>query len=407
MNPAHPLVPEDVMAYLDGEIVDEEARRIQAHVATCDGCQQLVAELRDGSRQMRSWQIEGPPQSLVPPPAPRRTGATPGRADFSFRAWSFVMGHRLLAGAAVAVLILVPLVMRPAREMAIGLSGMSVTEKAESIEDPAVQYHRQYNRLGGAFSAPQSVAAQGVQGNRVPAPQEGTGPRIVRTATVRIVAAGFDRVRPAIDRVLETVSGFTGELTASDRPGTPRSIRGTLRIPSAQLDDALTALRGLGRVVEESRGAEDVTASVVDLNVRLTNARVTERRLTDVLRNRTGGVADVLEVEREIARVRTDIEQMEAQRQQLERRVEYATVTLEISEERAAAVNLGPVPIPTRLRHAIADGLESAAMSMLEATVFVLRRGPALLLWMIVLGLPVWWMVRRRPLRFAQRPGGV
>jgi hypothetical protein len=403
MNPAHPLAPEEVMAYLDGQVIDEDARRIQAHLATCDGCQQLAAELREGSRQMRSWQIEGPPPSLVPPPAPRRASATPVRADFGFRAWSFVTGHRLLAGAAVAVLILVPLVMRPAREMAIGLSGMSLTEKAESIE-PEIQY----NRLSRQASAPQSIErAQGLQGNTVPDPLAGGGPRIVRTATVRIVAAGFDRVRPAIDRILQTVSGFTGELTASDRPGTPRSIRGTLRIPSAQLDDALMALRGLGRVIEESQRAEDVTASVVDLNVRLTNARVTERRLSEVLRNRTGGVADVLEVEREIARVRTDIEQMEAQRQQLERRVEYATVTLEISEERAAAVNLGPVPIPTRLRHAIADGVESAAMSMLEATLFVLRRGPALLLWLIVVGLPAWLVIRRHPLHASQRPGGV
>jgi hypothetical protein len=63
--------------------------------------------------------------------------------------------------------------------------------------------------------------------------------------------------------------------------------------------------------------------------------------------------------------------------------------------------------IDEALLHAIADGVESAAMSMLEATLFVLRRGPALLLWMTVLGLPVWWMIRRHPLWFTQRPGHV
>lgn len=70
-------------------------------------------------------------------------------------------------------------------------------------------------------------------------------------------------------------------------------------------------------------------------------------------------------------------------------------------------MNLGPIPIPMRLRHAIADGVESATMSMLEATLFVLRRGPALLPWMAVLALPAWWVMRRHPPRFTQRPGGV
>ena len=223
------------------------------------------------------------------------------------------------------------------------------------------------------------------------------GPRIVRTATLRIVATGdFERIRPAVDRILQSVGGFVGDITAYDRPGSARSLRGTLRIPSTQFSAALAQLRALGRVTEDSQNAEDVTATVVDLDVRLANGRVTEKRLSQVLLNRTGSVTDVLEVEREVARVRTEIEQLEAQRTQLDRRIEYGTVTLEIVEEQPATVMLGPVPIPTRLRHAIADGVESAAMSMLAMTLFVLRAGPVTLLWVTVLGLPAWWIFRRQ-----------
>jgi len=129
--------------------------------------------------------------------------------------------------------------------------------------------------------------------------------------------------------------------------------------------------------------------------VRLANARVTEKRLSQLLQNRTGGVSDVLEVERETARVRTEIEQMEAQRRQFDRRIEYATITLEVVEERKASVDLGPIPIPTRLSRAIADGLSSAMTSTLEVTLIVLRVGPAVLLWTTLLGVPVWWLKRR------------
>jgi uncharacterized protein DUF4349 len=49
---------------------------------------------------------------------------------------------------------------------------------------------------------------------------------------------------------------------------------------------------------------------VVDIEARLANGRNTEKRLGEVLRNRTGKVSDVLEVEREIARVREEIERL-------------------------------------------------------------------------------------------------
>jgi hypothetical protein len=46
-------------------------------------------------------------------------------------------------------------------------------------------------------------------------------------------------------------------------------------------------------------------------------------------------------------------------------------------------------------------------MSMLAATLFILQRGPALLLWMALLGLPVWRLSRKYAMRVHQRPGGV
>lgn len=401
MNAVHPLAPEAVMAYLDGEVTAAEARDIQAHLAACGTCQQLAADLREGSGQLREWQVDEPPPTLVAPsprlPArPRRPGLVFPAARF----WSFAARHRLVAATAVVVLLVGSAIVSQPRKMPVRAAGS--TEKAESIV-PAIEFQSQLADRT-RFAAGR---AQGINGAGRPEPGIVAGPRIVRTATLRLVAAEFGRIRPEVDRILKGVGGFVGGLTDSDRPGSPRSLHGTLRIPSAQFDSALAALRALGRVTEESQGADDVTATVADLEVRLANSRVTEKRLSELLRNRTGDVSDVLEVEREMARVRTEIEQMEAERKQFNRRIEYATLTLEVVEERAAAVNLGPIPIPTRLRHAIADGVESAAMSMLAAVLFALRAGPALLLWTIVLGLPAWLLVRRYAVRPVQRPGGV
>ena len=108
--------------------------------------------------------------------------------------------------------------------------------------------------------------------------------------------------------------------------GDARTLTATLHIPAAQLDAAMATLKAIGRVVDEAQSGEDVTEQVVDVTARLANTRNTEKRLTDLLQKRTGDLADVLAAEREIARVREEIERLVAQRQALGRRVTYATL---------------------------------------------------------------------------------
>lgn len=59
----------------------------------------------------------------------------------------------------------------------------------------------------------------------------------------------------------------------------------------------------------------------------LANGKHTEQRLTEILRTRTGKLQDVLKVELEIDRVRGEIEQMEAEKKELGKRVAFATLS--------------------------------------------------------------------------------
>ena len=183
--------------------------------------------------------------------------------------------------------------------------------------------------------------------------------------------------------------------------GAARTLTGSLRLPAARLADALTRLRQLGQVTEDTQGSEDVTDQLVDLDARLANARATEQRLTDILKNRTGKLSDVLEVEREVSRVRLEIGQMDAQRLNTGRRVTYATITLQIDEVRKAGLESGPLSLATRLRVAAADGLEPAPELACWRRSVRLAAGPAALLWLAA-GLSVWAVARR--IRRARTP---
>jgi hypothetical protein len=101
----------------------------------------------------------------------------------------------------------------------------------------------------------------------------------------------------------------------------------------------------------------------------------------------------VLEVERELTRVRLDIERLDAEKSSVNRRVSYATIDVTVTEERKEGLD-GPLSLTMRLRVAALDGLEAAIDSVAAVVLFVLRAGPALALWGGVLGL-LWLAVRR------------
>jgi hypothetical protein len=185
-------------------------------------------------------------------------------------------------------------------------------------------------------------------------------------------------------------------MTTTGDPGSVRALRGTLRMPADRFGEVADRLRRLGQVVEDTQGSEDVSDQLVDLGARLTSARATERRLTELLRNRTGKLSDVLDVERELARVRVDIERLDAETTNIGRRVSYATLTIEIVEERKAGLTPGPLSLTSQFRIAASDGLESALESVTLTVLSLLRAGPFLVLWFVVLGSG--WLILRRAL---------
>src|SRR5438552_2755585 len=81
--------------------------------------------------------------------------------------------------------------------------------------------------------------------------------------------------------------------------------------PSARFDDAVLGVKPLGKVESSSASAMDVGEEFVDVNARIANSKRLEARLVTLLSTRTGKLEDVLAVERELARVREEIERSE------------------------------------------------------------------------------------------------
>ena len=373
MTADHSAQFEEVMALLDGELPPEAADRVRGHVVTCDDCQKLAQELRGVSQGLQVWNVGAPSATLQ-----MRRGRP------WFKNWKAV------AAAAVVVLAVgaLPVLM----DKRLASPGVSATQPAAVAEELK-------GRRAESKKLPQANAAQrtavGQESGADTKALDTRGPLITRNASLSVIVRDFDRARGDLDRIATSVGGFIGKLVASGARGAAPSLNATLRVPSTRLAETLAALKALGDVQHESQNSDDVTQRSADLDARLSNARASEARLKDVLKNRTGRLSDVLDVEREIARVRGEIEQMEAERKNLDSRIAYATVNVELTSERKAEAVTGPLSISTRLRNAVVDGFAAAVEHAISLAIFVAEVLPTLLLWAVILG-PTVLFIRRR-----------
>jgi Domain of unknown function (DUF4349)/Putative zinc-finger len=486
----HPFAPEEIMAFVDGELSLDLAQSLSAHIGQCAECSSMASGLRGLSRQMTGWQVETVPERLNAQVTAavaehyRQAEPIPGGvlkrhrspiARFGFKVASTIAAVLLVLAITVPVPNLLRSRMAANEASAVGslriLNTAAVayldtyghypgsleslgsspsgtpTEAAAGLIDDALARGRRksgyfftyrtvpafaFNSRGGYtinadplepgkggqrhFSTDQTgtIFADGVnlfgssllekshepnrsrnaQGETVVRPDV-TLPMIARKAQLEVVVVKLDDARQTLDRILTDHQGYVAQLSATAESGSARIVVVSLRVPADQLDWCLAELKKLGRVTQESQAGEEVTRQHVDLVVRLKNSRNTEGRLNAVLQQRSGPIKEILEVEKESARVRGEIEQMEAEQKNLEHRVDFATIDLKLAEEYKAQLTTPAPSVAMQLRNAAVDGFRTAFQSLLALSLSFAESGPTLLLWLLILLFPARLLWRR------------
>jgi hypothetical protein len=416
----HPVAPEEIMALLEGELPGDRMESTAAHMEACAECRELAGTLHGASRLLSNWTIPPQPESFefdgIVAEAASRVSST-GRSANEFRLVPHFRRHWILAAASSAT--------ATAALLMFGFTGTMRMAKAPQAHSHAVDLARTTDQISGIVEQPgragpedrfsRAVGPSGspttlgrleaegrsltkaIGANRPSqaVDQPKLGPMIARTVSLWLIATDFSSSRASLDAILARHHGYAASLTASTEQNSALSLTASLRIPAGELNAAVLELKSLGRVQNESQNGEEVTQQHADLVARLKNSRETEARLQDILRNRTGKISDILMVEQEIARVRGEIEQMEAEQKSLEHRVDFATVELKLSEEYKAHLGSPSPSVATRFHNALVAGYRDAAETIIGILLLLAEDGPTLLIWLLIL-VPIPWLLWRR-----------
>lgn len=195
---------------------------------------------------------------------------------------------------------------------------------------------------------------QGGQLGNAPKPGEPLPPaqaaqKIIKTADLSLEVKKFEEASREVDRLVTRFRGFYADnrVTQNDDGTTTAHI--VVRVPQASFEALYAELKKLGRVKSENAKGEDVTEKYTDLSARIRNAEALEKSLLVLLdeKKKNAKMSEIIEVQRELGKVREEIEKMVGSLRVMDNLIDFGTIYLTLAE-RTRTVPSGTLSVEVR-----------------------------------------------------------
>lgn len=254
------------------------------------------------------------------------------------------------------------------------------------------EFSRERKAVGmvAAASAAPAPTVDAAQAQTVSLSDDAEGsaaPMIIRTGQVSIEVDSVDRAVAQVRALAKSFGGYIGSSSVERGTENARTATLTVDVPEERLDDVLGQLTPIGKVETVNVTARDVGEEYVDFEARVANSRREEQQLAVLLATRTGKLKDVLDVERELARVRGEIEHYEGHLRYLKAHATMSTLDVTVHEhETVLAETPGQHPIREAIGQAWHNFIGFVAAGIASLGV---------LLPLAALGVAGWFVARR------------
>ena len=246
---------------------------------------------------------------------------------------------------------------------------------------------------GGGGPAVADQAVKSAAPNGAPA---ATDRIVVKTASLSLVVSDPS---DAAQRITTLATGMGGFVVSSNTAEASVDAHGnkimqaslTVRVPSAQLDSALTQIRAMAVEVKNvSVAGQDVTAQYTDLQSQLRNAEAAEAKLTEIM-NAATKTEDVMAVFNQLTQVRQQVEQLKGQIQYYQESASMSAISMDLLPD---ALNQ-PIEVGGWQPQGVAkDALESLLHAFQGLATGAIWVGLYILPLALVIGLPLFVVLR-------------
>ena len=287
----------------------------------------------------------------------------------------------------------------------VGSTACSFAEKRSAATESAAQAQMPDKKQSAETAANYSYDAQAqkvslTESEKVEETTAAVDRKIIRNADLTMEVPSTTTTQHQIASIAESHGGFvvTSESKQRDNAEPAKrtlDIKLVVRIPENQFGTALDQIRALGTGTpkEEKITGQDVTEEFIDLEARIKTQKALEAQFLLIMRQ-AGKISDALEVQRQLADVRSEIEKLEGRKRFLENRSSLATITVNL-ETPTPIVPVTSTGFKSSLRDAVADSVEIGSAILLFFVRFAIGMVPVFVLVLLPGGLLVRYFIRR------------
>lgn len=222
---------------------------------------------------------------------------------------------------------------------------------------------------------------------------------VIRRAELTVGVKKASDVARQANKAEEIVGALGGDVFGDDRQsGVDATATLILKVPPASLIKALAQLSALGNEQDRSLSSQDVTTQVADVNARVASAQASIARLRTLYAHATK-VADVIEIEQELAARQSDLESLQGQQKALANETQMATISFVLTTQKAPAA-----PAKKHHRHGIGGAFARGWDHFVSAGSWVISAIAAVGPWAVLVALLAFVWIRRRRVSPAPAP---
>lgn len=277
----------------------------------------------------------------------------------------------------------------------------------QATKDAPPSLASSYARAGGGGRANTGQEISLADATAAQAATSAAERKIIRNGELTVETESPTDGQQRITAIAESLGGFvvTSEFKQNTAQGKPsQSVVVVARVPAAQFNAALDQIHALaGKVIQEKVSGQDVSEEYLDIEARIRTKKALEAQFLEIMKQ-AKKVSDALEVQNELANVRTEIEQFEGRRRFLENQSALSTITVNLQLP-APVVATTSTGFGQDIKRAFGDAIDIVAAIVL----FFIRAVIVLTPIALIFGVPAWfiWRLVRRRIHLNDRPASI